>query len=134
MSAPRRMRIQPSKLRRVTLPGMALRFAFGAAVSVAAGLVGNHWGPVTGGVFLAFPAVLAATLTLIQDEEHSRIPASNDARGAVLGAVGMIAFALCVWALATRIPTLVAMGIALVAWAIVAAVLYLLIWGVRRSR
>ncbi|WP_405148196.1 DUF3147 family protein [Sphaerisporangium sp. NBC_01403] len=134
MSASEKIQIEPSKLRHISPAAMALRFAFGAAVSVVAGLVGDHWGPVAGGIFFAFPAVLAATLTLIETEEHSRILAAQDARGAVLGAIGMVAFALCMWALAARIPTVAAMGLATVVWAVVATALYRLIWGTRRSR
>ncbi|WP_214414399.1 DUF3147 family protein [Sphaerisporangium fuscum] len=125
MSEQERIRLRPSKLREVHPGGMALRFAFGAAVSVVAGIVGALWGPVAGGVFLAFPATLAATLTLIEEEEHRRAPVEQDARGAALGAVGMIAFAAGVWLLATRVPAALALAIATAAWAIVAAGLYL---------
>ncbi|MEU8269564.1 DUF3147 family protein [Sphaerisporangium sp. NPDC049002] len=134
MNDSEKIRADPSKLRHISPAALAVRFAFGAAVSVVAGLAGIRWGPVAGGIFLAFPAVLAATLTLIEAQEHSRFLAEQDVRGALLGAVGMIAFALCVWALAARIPTVVAMGIATTAWAVVATSLYLLIWGARRSR
>ncbi|MFI6737609.1 hypothetical protein ACIBI9_32190 [Nonomuraea sp. NPDC050451] len=68
----RAIRLQPSKLRETPIRGMVVRFVFGALVSVAAGLVGLRWGPVAGGAFLAFPAILAATLTLIEEEEHRR--------------------------------------------------------------
>ncbi|MFB9681983.1 DUF3147 family protein [Streptosporangium vulgare] len=113
--------------------GLAVRFGFGALVSVVAGLVGLQQGPVTGGVFLAFPAILAATLTLIEEKEHRRAPAAQDARGAVLGAAGMIVFAGCVWALAARLPAPLVLGIATVAWAVIAAALYL-VFGARRGR
>ncbi|MER6005712.1 DUF3147 family protein [Nonomuraea angiospora] len=92
-----------------------------------------RWGPVAGGVFLAFPAILAATLTLIEEEEHRRDPAAQDARGAVLGATGMIAFAACVWALATWLPAPLVLAVATVAWAVVAGLLYLA-FGARRGR
>ena len=42
-----------------------------------------------GGVFLAFPAILPATLTLIEKEE-SRRKAEDDDVGAVLGAAALI--------------------------------------------
>ncbi|GAA0408325.1 hypothetical protein Acor_71910 [Acrocarpospora corrugata] len=76
-------------------------------------------------MFLAFPAILAATLTLIEKEEHRRGPAAQDARGAMLGAAGMIAFAGCVWALAGRLPAPLVLAIAGTAWTIIAAALYL---------
>jgi len=127
------IRLRPSKLRETPISGMVVRFAFGAIVSVAAGLVGLRWGPVAGGVFLAFPAILAATLTLIEEEEHRRDPAAQDARGAVLGATGMIAFAACVWASATGLPAPLVLAVATVAWAVVAGLLYLA-FGARRGR
>ncbi|MCC5579111.1 DUF3147 family protein [Microtetraspora sp. AC03309] len=113
---------------------MVTRFVFGAAISVVAGLIGHYRGPVTGGVFLAFPAILAATLTLIEHEEHDRVPAAQDARGAVLGAFGMTAYAACVWTLGSRIPTWIALVAGLVVWAVVSAALYFLVWGLRRDR
>ncbi|TXK33942.1 DUF3147 family protein [Nonomuraea sp. C10] len=118
------IRLRPSKLRETPVRGLVVRFVFGAFVSVVAGVVGHVWGPVAGGVFLAFPAILGATLTLIEEEEHRRDPAEQDARGAVLGATGMIAFAACVWALALRLPAPLVLGIATVVWAVVAGTLY----------
>ncbi|GII87875.1 hypothetical protein Ssi03_58650 [Sphaerisporangium siamense] len=131
MSGRERIRLRPSGARCAHPAGMALRFAFGAAISVVAALVTDRWGPVTGGVFLAFPATLAATLTLIEHEEHRRLPVEQDARGAVLGAAGMIVFAVCVWALATRLPAALVLVTATVAWALVAVALYLLFQGRR---
>ncbi|SEK55523.1 DUF3147 family protein [Nonomuraea pusilla] len=125
MSADDRIRVKPSKLRHTPVRGLVLRFVFGALVSVIAGVVGQRWGPLAGGVFLAFPAILGATLTLIEEEEHQRALAAQDAVGAVLGAVGMIAFAGCVWALAGRLPAPLVLGVATAAWALVAAILYL---------
>ncbi|MEU6713646.1 DUF3147 family protein [Nonomuraea sp. NPDC046802] len=124
MNARSGIRLRPSKLRDTPIRGLAVRFAFGAFVSVVAGLVGLFWGPVAGGVFLAFPAILAATLTLIEEEEHRRDPAVQDVRGAVLGATGMIVFAVCVWALAMRLPAPLVLGLATAAWAVVAGALY----------
>lgn len=77
-----------------------------------------------GGVFLAFPAILGATLTLIEEEEHSRDPVVQDARGAALGATGMIAFAVTVWALAVELPAPAVLGLATLAWAAAAGTLY----------
>ncbi|WP_433411819.1 DUF3147 family protein [Microtetraspora malaysiensis] len=135
MSPSMRIRVEPAHLKKITKREMAVRFVFGAVISVAAALIGRAWGEVTGGVFLAFPAILAATLTLIQHEEHNRRPAAQDARGAILGAVGMIVYAACVWVLATRIPTPLALLAGLGAWAVVSAALYFLVWDIfRRGR
>lgn len=124
MSAWSDIRLRPSKLRETPVRGLAVRFVFGAFVSVVAGLVAHFWGTVAGGVFLAFPAILGATLTLIEEEEHSRDPVVQDARGAALGATGMIAFAVTVWALAVELPAPAVLGLATLAWAAVAGTLY----------
>ena len=104
----------------------ALRFAFGALIALVAGLIGTALGPKAGGVFLGFPAILPASLTLIQRKEgHER--AAVDSVGAVLGAVAMIVFALLVaWNVARWgvVPSVVG---ALVVWLVVAAGLYFLV-------
>jgi len=40
--------------------------------SVAAGLVTLGFGARVGGILLGFPAIMAASLTLIEEEEHAR--------------------------------------------------------------
>jgi hypothetical protein len=72
-----------------------LRFAFGAGISVAAGLIGMKFGPVVGGIFLGFPAILPASLTLIEKKD-GRQQAAIDSEGAILGAIAMVAFAFAV--------------------------------------
>ncbi|WP_157518066.1 DUF3147 family protein [Herbidospora mongoliensis] len=120
------LRLHPSRLRSISVRGLALRFAFGATISVIAGLVGNHWGPVAGGVFLAFPALLAATLTLIDKKDQRSRPAAHDAKSVALGAAGMIGIAGCVWGLAVTLPAWLVLLIAIAAWAVLADVLYLI--------
>lgn len=70
-----------------------LRFTFGGVVTVATGLVAKRWGPGIGGLFLAFPSILPASLTFVRRHDGCR-KAADDARGARLGAIGMAAFAL----------------------------------------
>jgi len=55
----------------------ALRFAFGGAVTVAAGLIANKWGPGVGGLFLAFPAIFPGSANLV--EKHKKQKKSNAA-------------------------------------------------------
>lgn len=103
---------------------MWVRFAFGAVVSVLAGLVSLTLGPRAGGLFLAFPAILPATLTLLQKQDGTAY-AVTDVRGAVAGAVALGGFAL------TARPALASLGPwgllpALGAWIVVAVCLYLL--------
>src|SRR4030081_1341470 len=88
----------------------ALRFAFGGAITVAAGLIANKWGPGVGGLFLAFPAIFPASATLVEKHEkqekqqhgldgtiRGREAAGLDAAGAAIGRIGLITFAVAVW-------------------------------------
>ena len=110
----------------------AIRFLFGGLVSVLVGLLGDHFGPGIGGLFLAFPAILPATLTLLK-EEDGRERAADDARGARLGAVGLAAFGLAVYALtranASGALTLV---VAVVGWTCVSVSLWSVWYGTAR--
>jgi hypothetical protein len=47
-----------------------IRFALGGMMTVIAGLIAAGFGPVVGGLFLAFPAIFPASATLI--EKHAR--------------------------------------------------------------
>ena len=47
-----------------------VRFALGGAMTVVAGLIAAGFGPVLGGLFLAFPAIFPASVTLV--EKHVR--------------------------------------------------------------
>ena len=55
----------PSKLSKVRLGDLVVRFGFGAAISLVAGIISLAFGATAGGMFLAFPAILPATITLI---------------------------------------------------------------------
>ena len=103
-----------------------IRFCFGAAISLVAGLIGMKFGPRLGGVFLAFPAILPASLTLIAKKEGND-PAARDSSGAVLGAIAMIAFAVIVSLWAVRLGVVLALAIGLVVWLVVAVALYALV-------
>lgn len=92
----------------------AIRFGFGAAISVVAAIVSLLLGPVAGGVFLAFPAILPATLTLLE-RDKGPVAAVADARGATIGALGLIVFAATVVTLQHRTPTVAAIAAAFAA-------------------
>jgi hypothetical protein len=111
-----------SRVRSVRFRELAIRFAFGAAVALVAALVGSVGGPRLGGLFLAFPAVLPATLTLIEKKEGPD-KAWADASGGVLGAVGLAAFALTA-ALLLRWNPVFALLAALTTWTIASVGLY----------
>lgn len=86
------------------------RFAFGGAVTAVAGIIAKRFGPEIGGLFLAFPAILPASATLIEKHEKQKkerageegsergnMAAGVDSVGASMGALGLAVFALIVW-------------------------------------
>ncbi|MGA7884390.1 MAG: DUF3147 family protein [Acidobacteriaceae bacterium] len=120
-----------------------LRFVFGGAATVLAGLVARYFGAGPGGLFLAFPAIFPAAATLM--ESHSkermakighdgtnrgRISASIDAASAGLGCVGLAGFALLVWRLLPAHNAVLIVFGATAVWAAVAVAL----WQVRVRR
>lgn len=124
---PRHARVRPqfdlARLKNVRPRDLALRFAFGAAISLGAALIAAATGARFGGVFLAFPAILPASLTLLQDEEGTR-DADRNAIGAVLGGVALVVFAIVGEAGFGRIPAGAALLAALGAWLLTAVGLY----------
>lgn len=59
-------------LRRMRWSEAALRFLFGGAMTAAAGLLAKRFGPVVGGLFLAFPAIFPASATLVESTRKKR--------------------------------------------------------------
>jgi hypothetical protein len=105
-----RINFELSALRRTRWYEYALRFFFGGGITVATGLIAKRYGPVFGGLFLAFPAIFPASATLIEKHEtekkvragmiggsRGRKAAALDARGAALGSLGLACFATAVW-------------------------------------
>lgn len=111
-------------VREVHPRGLAVRFAFGAGVSVVAGLVTLAAGKRGGGVMLAAPAVLPATLTIIEKLE-GRHAAVTEVKGSVPGAIALIGFAVVAAAGTARLPLAAALLAALATWVVVAVGGYL---------
>ena len=120
-----------------------LRFLFGGAVCVLAGLVAKRFGPAVGGLFLAFPAIFPASATLVEAHERKhkaragfdgtmrgRTVASVDAAGTALGCIGLGGFAVVCWLLFTRMETAGVFALATLAW----CVLCISAWLLRKSR
>jgi hypothetical protein len=135
------VRLNPSALRDIRWYQYAIRFALGGAMTVTAGLIASRFGPIVGGLFLAFPAIFPASATLIEKHERERKEkaglsgarrgkeaAALDAAGTVLGSVGLAAFAVVIWLLTEQSPSL-ALALAAAAWLVVAV----LGWLVQRS-
>ena len=110
-----------------------LRFAFGGLITAITGLIAHNFGPVVGGLFLAFPAILPASVTLIEDHDGERA-AGASSLGAAIGSVAMLAFGAIVWALAPRLAGWAVLACALVVWFVVAAGLWAAFERLRRGR
>jgi hypothetical protein len=85
------------------------------------------FGSRLGGIMLGFPAILAASLTLIQEEEDAA-HAREDARGAVAGGCAMAVFALAAALTFGHLGAALALLIAAAAWTVTALGLYLILW------
>lgn len=122
--------IDVRKLKQVRVREMAVRFALGAVVSVVAALVAKTVGARFGGAFLAFPAILPASLTFVQDKEGTRM-ADRAALGAILGGLGLVAFVAVAESMLTRHESAGVLALALAAWLAVSALLYAALVAVR---
>ena len=104
---------------------------------MATGLVAKHFGPVVGGLFLAFPAIFPASATLVEKHEiekkqqagivdrgRGRKAAALDARGAAVGSLGLAAFGLVTWQVLGYWNAASALIAALVAWMSLALLLW----------
>src|SRR5215469_16438575 len=105
----------PASVAKTRWSELVLRFAFGGVVTALTGLIANAYGPSVGGLFLAFPAILPASLTLLK-QHHARIDAVCAAAGSRLGALGLGAFAIATGLLASRANALLTLTIAGVTW------------------
>jgi hypothetical protein len=117
------------------------RFVLGGLITALTGWLANRYGPVFGGLFLAFPAIFPASATLLEKHERAkkrkagivstirgRLAAALDARGAIMGALGAMAFAAVVWKLLPQAGLSATLLLALVAWFAVSS----LLWYVRK--
>ena len=106
-----------------------MKFPFGGTITVVAGEIAHAYGPFLGGVFLAFPAILPASLTLVKKHDGRRA-AVDDARGATLAAFGLGAFGLTASATAL-VPCWLALVLASVVWILVSGSAWLVTFGRR---
>ena len=134
MNGPLLTSFRVRRLRGTRVHEYAMRFVFGGLVTVGAGLISTRWGPVVGGLFLAFPSILPASLTLVAKHTRLTSAAGADALGAVLGSLGMLGFAVVVWAMADSLPAWLLLALALLVWMLLAAAAWSLfqLWHLRR--
>ena len=118
-----------SKLKKTKVTEHLLRFLLGGVITAATGIVAHAFGPMIGGLFLAFPAILPASLTLVKDHDGRRC-AVEDARGAVLGALGLLAFVAVVLLLGeTAVSPAVTLVAAALAWGGASVALWIVVYG-----
>lgn len=117
------------------------RFVLGGIVTALTGWLASRFGPVFGGLFLAFPAIFPASATLLERHERDkkrgagiactirgRLAAALDARGALMGALGGMAFAAVVWRSLSHGYPFETLLLALASWLAASS----LLWYVRR--
>ena len=140
---PLKIQVDLSALKKTKWSEYFLRFLFGGAITAITGALANHYGPAFGGLFLAFPAIFPASVTLVEKHERERkegagIPktirgrqaAALDARGAAMGSIGLVGFAFVVWKLAPIWNGALTLLMAFVVWLAISV----LIWRLRRHR
>ena len=66
------IKVNFSSLRDIRWHEYLTRFALGGAISVATGLIAKAFGPITGGLFLALPAIFPASATLLEKHERDK--------------------------------------------------------------
>jgi hypothetical protein len=120
--------LAPQQLRKTRPWEYAVRFLFGGTITLAAGLIAKQWGPGIAGLFLAFPAILPASITLVKRHD-GRAQAIEDARGGRLGTIGLVAFAIVVATAAGHVASALVLGLAALAWAAIDLGLWLARFG-----
>jgi uncharacterized protein DUF3147 len=131
--------VSTSAMQRARWWEYVLRFVLGGLVTAGAGAIAQKFGPIIGGVFLAFPAILAASTTLVEKHERERKErkglggkyrgkhaAGADAAGAAMGSFGLIAFAVLTWKLLPSYSAWLVIFMATLLWALVSTTVWIL--------
>jgi hypothetical protein len=139
------IRIDFSGLRQSHWYEYTIRFVLGGLMTAVAGLISNLYGPVVGGLFLAFPAIFPASVTLIEEHEREgkerlgmrgsrrgKEAAALEATGAAIGSFGLASFGIVIWLTVAMSPWL-ALIFAGAAWLVVSVLLWSL-WQFRTRR
>ena len=139
---PVKISVSFSGLSQTTALEVLLRFGLGGLVTAVAGMIAMQFGPVIGGLFLAFPSIFPAAATIVEKHEakkkqkagrrgkkRGRSAAGADAAGAALGSVGLLGFGLIVWKLAPTYGRGLVLGGACLMWFSIA----LLCWLIRKQ-
>jgi Protein of unknown function (DUF3147) len=140
------VQFQFEALRKIKWNELATRFLFGGAITAAAGLVAQHFGPAVGGLFLAFPAIFPASITLLAKKQaekksahdmdgtiRAKKAAAIESQGTAIGTIGLICFALAIWRLLPRWNPAIVLLVAVSLWLAVSVALGALRRGIRNS-
>jgi hypothetical protein len=130
-----------SSLRGTQWHQYASRFVLGGLITVTTGLIAQKFGPVFGGLFLAFPAIFPAGATLIAKRERQKKArigldgtlrgqraAALDGAGTVFGALALVCFAWITWKQLPAHEPAAVRGVASALWVTVSVTL----WWVRK--
>jgi uncharacterized protein DUF3147 len=133
------VQIDPAGFKEAKWHEQVLRFVFGGLITAAAGAIGKKWGPGVAGLFLAFPAIFPASVTLVEKHERERKQrkglhgqqrgidaASDDAAGAAMGSVGLLGFAAICWLFFPRYFPILVLAAAALIWFLTAVSIWLL--------
>jgi hypothetical protein len=115
-----------------------VRFFFGGVLTATAGFIAMRYGPVIGGLFLAFPTIFPASATLIESHEkqrkqragydgttRGRTAAGLDAAGSFLGALALGLFAFFLYRLLPGHNSALTLVAASLAWLTLSILLWL---------
>jgi uncharacterized protein DUF3147 len=136
------VRLQLSALHQTRWYELVLRIVFGGIATVLTGLITKSSGPVVAGLFLAFPAIFPSTATLVEKHTKERRrkagldgalraadAVANEARGATIGSVGLVAFAAVMWLALPHVSSVLGFVMAAGVWLAVSVT----VWQLRRS-
>ena len=126
------LKIRLSALKDTKFNDYALRFMLGGLATVCTGLIAGEYGPATGGLFLAFPAIFCASATLVgkherkrkeqaglRGERRGREAAALESAGVALGSFALFVFAAMVWRVLVLVGTVWALTAATGTWLLV---------------
>jgi hypothetical protein len=100
-------------------------------------VIAKKFSPTVGGLFLAFPSTFPTSATLVDKHEKEKktqagqdgrvrgcLAANLDARGAAMGSLGLIAFALIIWRFLGQRSAGIVLGVGTAIWFTVSILLW----------
>lgn len=137
-----RVTVDTQTLRQTKPHELVVRFFAGGIITALTGIIAKKFGPAVGGLFLAFPAILPASVTLINKHERERKEklglrgtrrgqqaAAADAAGAAIGSIALFVFAILVWQLLPGFRSWLVLTSVTVVWFLVAC----FAWRIRKA-